>query len=87
MRVRDGQSGLARQASAALQTRGLYDAVREAAIVAGSGEILKVDMSFGQLDKTALKMSDTECARKMGAAKAELLRRCKIESPQLPRTF
>jgi hypothetical protein len=44
-------------------------------------------MSFGQLDKTALKMSDTECARKMSAVKAELLRRCKIESPQVPRAF
>ena len=48
---------------------------------------LKSNMSFGQLDKTALKMSDTECARKMSAVKAELLRRCKIESPQVPRTF
>lgn len=45
---------------------------------------LKPNMSFGQLDKTALQMSDTECARKMSAAKAELLRRCKIESPQGP---
>ena len=47
---------------------------------------LKPNVSFGQLDQTALKMSDTEYARKMMAAKAELLCRCKIESPQVPRT-
>lgn len=46
---------------------------------------LKPNVSFGQLDQTALKMSDTEYARKMMAAKAELLCRCKIESPQVPR--
>ena len=48
---------------------------------------LKSNLSFGQLDKTALKMSDTECARKMSAVKAELLRRCKIESPHVPRSL
>jgi transposase InsO family protein len=45
---------------------------------------LKPKLSFAQLDKTAQKMSDTECARKMAAAKAQLLRRCKIESPRPP---
>ena len=30
-------------------------------------------------------MSDTECAKKMSAAKAKLLRRCKMESPVPPR--
>jgi hypothetical protein len=30
-------------------------------------------------------MSDTECAEKMNAAKAQLLRRCKSESPIPPR--
>ena len=48
---------------------------------------LKPTLSFGQLDNTALKLSDTECARKMTAAKAQLLRRCKIESPHVPRTL
>lgn len=42
---------------------------------------LKSNMSFAQLNKTALQMSDTECARKMTAAKTDLLCRCKIESP------
>jgi transposase InsO family protein len=49
-------------------------------------QYLKSGVSFSQLDKTAQKMSDTECARKMAAAKAQLLRRCKIESPVLPRS-
>jgi transposase InsO family protein len=47
-------------------------------------QYLKPNLSFAQLDKTAQKMSDTECARKMAAAKAQLLRRCKIESPRPP---
>ena len=38
-------------------------------------------MSFARLDAAALKMSDTECARKMMAAKELLRRRCKMESP------
>jgi len=42
---------------------------------------LKPNMSFARLDEAAEKMSDTECARKMTAAKGQLLRRCKIESP------
>jgi transposase InsO family protein len=47
---------------------------------------LKPNMSFARLDQVALKMSDTEAARKMSAAKALLLRCCKIESPTAPRT-
>jgi len=47
-------------------------------------QYLKPNLSFAQLDKTAQKMSDTECARKMAAAKTQLLRRCKIESPRPP---
>ena len=42
---------------------------------------LKPNMSFARLDAAALKMSDTEWARKMAAARAVLLRRCKLESP------
>ena len=48
-------------------------------------QYLKPNLSLAQLDQTAQKMSDTECARKMAAARAQLLRRCKIESPLPPR--
>ena len=46
---------------------------------------LKPGLSFVQLDKLAYAMSDTESAKKMGAAKAQLLRQCKSESPVPPR--
>lgn len=46
---------------------------------------LKPTLSWAQLERTAAAMSDTDCARKMGAAKAKLLRRCKTESPVPPR--
>jgi len=49
-------------------------------------QYLKPSISFAQLDKLAQKPSDTECARKMAAAKAELLRSCKIESPVPPKS-
>jgi hypothetical protein len=52
--------------------------------IAGSEKYLKPHVSFAQLDQLAQKLSDTECARKMAAAKAQLLRRCKIESPLGP---
>ena len=42
---------------------------------------LKANVSLAQLDRTARQMSDTECARKMAAAKTQLLRRCKSEAP------
>jgi transposase InsO family protein len=48
-------------------------------------QYLRPNLSFAQLEKTAQKMSDTECARKMAAARAQLLRRCKIETPSPPR--
>jgi transposase InsO family protein len=41
---------------------------------------LKEGMSFARLDAVAQKMSDTEWARKMAAARGVLLRRCKSES-------
>ncbi len=47
---------------------------------------LKPNQSWAQLDQAAQKISDTECARKMAAAKRQLLRRVKIESPQPPRS-
>ena len=46
---------------------------------------LKESISFAQLDKFANGMSDTECAKKMRAAKAKLLCQCKIECPVPPR--
>jgi len=46
---------------------------------------LKSGVSFEQLGVLAAAMSDTECAKKMGMAKAKLLLRCKSESPIPPR--
>ena len=46
---------------------------------------LKPELSLAQLDRQAQRMSDTEGARKMGTAKARLLRHCKLESPFPPR--
>jgi transposase InsO family protein len=46
---------------------------------------LKPGVSFARLDRVAKAMSDTECAKKMSAAKAKLLRQCKMESPVPPR--
>ena len=46
---------------------------------------LKPGMSLAQLERVAGLMSDTESARKLGVAKAELLRTCKTESPTPPR--
>lgn len=47
-------------------------------------QYLKPNLSWAQLDQVAQRMSDTECARRMAAAKAKLLRRVKIESPHPP---
>ncbi len=49
-------------------------------------QYLKPEVSFAHLDQVAHKMSDTEWARKMATAKAQLLRRVKIESPRPPRS-
>jgi hypothetical protein len=43
-------------------------------------------MTFARLEEAAMKMSDTECARKMSLAKTQLLRSCKIESAVAPKT-
>jgi hypothetical protein len=50
-------------------------------------QYLKPNLSFAQLDQMALKLSDTESARQMTAAKTQLLRRCKIESPRPQQLF
>ena len=46
---------------------------------------LKENMSLERMDRQATGMSDTECAKKMGIAKAALLRKVKLESPIPPR--
>jgi hypothetical protein len=50
-----------------------------------ASQYLKPGITFKQMDAWATAMSDTECAEKMNAAKARLLRRCKSESPIPPR--
>lgn len=47
-----------------------------------AAQYLKENESLAQLEKIAGRMSDTDCARKLAAAKVQLLRRCKIESPR-----
>ncbi len=46
---------------------------------------LKPGISIEALDRKAAEMSDTEFARRMGAAKIKMLRACRIESPSAPR--
>ena len=46
---------------------------------------LKPGISLEDLDRKAAEMSDTEFARRMGAAKIKMLRACGIESPRAPR--
>jgi hypothetical protein len=52
-----------------------------------AAEYLKAGIDLKQLDRRAGTTSDTEFARKMSAAKARLLRACKIESPFPPPRF
>lgn len=49
-------------------------------------QYLKAGLSLAELEREALAMSDTECARQMNAAKSRLLRQCKVQSP-LPPAF
>jgi len=49
--------------------------------LSGTGGYLKPGIRMESLDRTAAAMSDTEFAKKMGTAKAKVLRMCKIESP------
>ena len=49
-----------------------------------AGQYLKPGVSLAELEREALRMSDTECARQMSAAKSRLLRRCKVQSPLPP---
>ena len=47
-------------------------------------QYLKPGLSLVELDREALAMSDTECARKMNAVKSRLLRQCKVQAPLPP---
>ena len=48
---------------------------------------LKPGISLEALDQKAAEMSDTDFARRMGAAKIKMLRACRTESPRAPRTL
>jgi transposase InsO family protein len=50
-------------------------------------QYLKENLRFAQLDQPASRMSDTECAKRMGAAKSKLLRSCKVDSPFPPQFY
>ena len=43
-------------------------------------QYLKPGLSLVELEREALAMIDTECARKMNLAKSRLLRQCKLEA-------
>jgi transposase InsO family protein len=47
-------------------------------------QYLKPGLHLAELEREALAMSDTECARQMNAAKSRLLRQCKVQSPLPP---
>lgn len=50
----------------------------------GTEQYLRPGLSLARLDREALSMSDTECARRMSAAKARWLRHCKMQFPLPP---
>jgi len=50
----------------------------------GAEQYLQPRVSLAELDRRALAMSDTECARQMNAANARLLQQCKVQSPVPP---
>jgi hypothetical protein len=50
----------------------------------GAEKCLKPGLSLAGMEQEALAMSDTEWARRMGAAKAKLLRQCKTQVPVPP---
>jgi hypothetical protein len=47
-------------------------------------QCLRPGVSLAELEREALAMSDTACARQMNAAKSRLLRQCKVQSPLPP---
>lgn len=50
----------------------------------GAAQYLKPGFSMAELEREAMAMSDTECARQMTAAKTRLLRQCKMQLPIPP---
>jgi transposase InsO family protein len=46
----------------------------------GAEQYLQPGINLAELERTALAKSDTECARQMNGAKAQLLRRCNVQS-------
>lgn len=50
----------------------------------GAAQYLKPGLSMAELEREAMAMSDTECARQMTAAKTRLLRQCKMQLPVPP---
>lgn len=48
-------------------------------------QYLKPGISLAQLEREAMAMSDTQCARQVNAVKSRLLRQCKVQSPLPPR--
>ena len=50
----------------------------------GAAQYLKPGLSLARLEAEALWISDTECARRMNAAKSRLLRQCKMQFPLPP---
>lgn len=50
----------------------------------GAAQYLKPGLSMAELEREAMAMSDTECARRMTAAKTRLLRQCKMQLPVPP---
>jgi hypothetical protein len=54
-------------------------------LLPGGHGCLKEGLNWERLDRVAYAVSDTEAARRMMQAKTELLRRCKLESPEAPR--
>ena len=52
--------------------------------LAEAEKFLKPGVSLQAMEREALAMSDTNCARRMGAAKAKLLQRCKAQLPIPP---
>ena len=55
--------------------------------IEGAEGYLKPGLNLSRLEQEALAMSDTECARRMNAAKSQLLRQCKLQCPLPPPLF
>jgi len=52
--------------------------------LAAAESFVKPGVKLAELERVALQISDTECARKMNAAKLRLLRQCKTQFPVPP---